>query len=366
MTLSSQSSANPIPRGSSIGIIGGGQLGRMLAMAAARLGYKTIALDPAADCPAAQVVDRVICADYSDASAVAELSEASDVITFEFENVDVEAIRSRTGETAVYPPLDALAISQDRLIEKRFLNENGLQAAEFATIDNLADLKTALIAFDGHGILKTRRFGYDGKGQVRISPDGPSAEEALKLIKNAPAVLEKLIDFECEVSVIVTRSLAGDVKCFDPARNTHENGILSVSAVPSGVAIEIETKAQGLATTLVEKLNYVGTLGLEFFVTRDGELKANEFAPRVHNSGHWTEAACSTSQFEQHIRAITGLPLGDPSRHSDASMANLLGDDIEKIPTLAWQDNLVVHDYGKTEARPGRKMGHYTRILPKT
>lgn len=356
----------PLAQGATIGIIGGGQLGRMLAASAARLGFKTVVLEPQVDCPAAQLCTRQIVAAYDDADALAALADQCDVITYEFENVDVAAVEQLEVAARVYPPSKPLAVAQDRAVEKTFLTQAGLTTAPWHRVDTVADLDKALAACGGKAILKSRRMGYDGKGQVRFSGShsDPTSEQALALVGHAPCVLEGFVDFTAEISVIGTRAIDGETKCYDPAANVHEGGILSTSSLPSGLDKAIEAQATELTTKLLNALSYVGTLGLEFFVTRQGTLIANEFAPRVHNSGHWTEAACAVSQFEQHIRAIVGWPLGDTSRHSDCVMHNLLGDAIDQLPTLAKQSGVVLHSYGKAEARPGRKMGHYTRLLP--
>lgn len=359
--------SKPLPAGATIGIIGGGQLGRMLAMAAAKLGFATIVLEPQENCPASQVANEQIVAPYDDSAALAQLAERTDVITYEFENIPVEALE-QLGETApIFPPCDALRVSQDRLVEKSFLNESGLQTAPFFDISTAEELHDALSQSAGRGILKTRRFGYDGKGQIRFSGanNDPMPGEAVKDLKGAPAILEGFIDFKCEISVIATRDQLGNVECFEPAQNVHKSGILFSSTVPSSVDEGTKIAAVIAATDLITALNYVGTLGLEFFVMADGSLIANEFAPRVHNSGHWTEAACTISQFEQHIRAITGWPLAEQHRHSDCQMENLLGDDINKLSMLANEPNVVLHSYGKAEARDGRKMGHFTRVFAK-
>ncbi|MEO1747279.1 MAG: 5-(carboxyamino)imidazole ribonucleotide synthase [Pseudomonadota bacterium] len=350
-----------------IGIIGGGQLGRMLALAAARLGHKTIVVDPGINCPAAQTCNRHIVADYDDRRALDEL-KACDVVTFEFENVDLDAIRALERTTPVAPSPKALEISQDRLTEKRFLSDAGLGTAAFEDVASAEPLKQALDKFGGKGILKTRRFGYDGKGQIAFtgSSDDPSPEKALEEIANAPAILEAFVPFVSEISVIITRDAGGHSACFEPARNLHINGILHTSTVPAGVSEKTLQNATTHAKSLADALNYVGTLGLEFFVLEDGSLIANEFAPRVHNSGHWTEAACTISQFEMHIRAITGWPLPTPVRHSDAVMENLIGEDIGKLKSLANRGDILLHDYGKSEARAGRKMGHFTQMTRKT
>jgi 5-(carboxyamino)imidazole ribonucleotide synthase len=354
-------------RGATIGIIGGGQLGRMLAMAAARLGFRTCVLEPQPDCPAAQLCNEQIVAPYDDAAALAGLAERCDVVTYEFENIASDAVRALQEAGLLRPGALALEIAQDRLVEKRFLNDNGIRTVAFRDVADAASLAEALAGFGGRGILKTRRFGYDGKGQVRFRGDAtdPAPEEALKDLGNVPAILEEFAPFAAEISVIATRAVDGTVVCFDPPRNVHENGILATSTVPCGMTASVETAAKEAAAKLAGALSYVGTLGLEFFVMDDGSLRANEFAPRVHNSGHWTEAACTVSQFEQHIRAIAGWSLGDGARHSDCVMENLIGDDIGRIPALAGEASVRVHDYGKTESRPGRKMGHFTRILPR-
>lgn len=355
----------PLPRQSRIGIIGGGQLGRMLALAAARMGYRCTILEPQAACPAAEVADRHIVAAYDDASALAELAKSCAVVTYEFENIDAQAIKQLETDIAVYPPSKALEVSQDRVTEKTFLAKAGLETAPWHDIASADDLTKALDAFGGRGILKTRRFGYDGKGQIRFdgTSKDPSPADALSHLDHAPAILEGFIDFRCEISVIATRALDGSTACYEPARNEHEGGILARSHVPSGVSDQLARQAQHLATALLNQLDYVGTLGLEFFVTSDDRMLANEFAPRVHNSGHWTEAACAVSQFEQHIGAISGWALGNTSRHSDCIMENVLGEAINRLPSIAETPNVVIHDYGKAEPKPGRKMGHFTRLF---
>ncbi|MBN9045655.1 MAG: 5-(carboxyamino)imidazole ribonucleotide synthase [Rhizobiales bacterium] len=357
----------PLKPGSAIGIIGGGQLGRMLAMAAARLGYETVILEPQAGCPAAQTANRQIVAAYDDPNALAELAAACDVITYEFENVPVSAA-DRLAQTAlVLPPPAALEISQDRFAEKKFLNESDIETAPWHPVNDEETLVAALGALGQRGILKTRRLGYDGKGQVRLdAPDENAIRAALAAINHAPAILEGFVDFAREVSVIAARDRADNVALFDIAENVHRDGILSTSTVPAAVFPQTAQAARAAAEKLLHALDYVGVLGLEFFVLADGSLLANEFAPRVHNSGHWTEAACAISQFEQHIRAVAGLPLGDTRRHSDCVMENLIDDDVEKVPAILRETDAVLHLYGKKEARPGRKMGHVTRIAPRT
>lgn len=352
-----------IAAGSTIGIIGGGQLGRMLAMAAARLGYRTVILEPQADCPAAQVANEQIVAAYDDPDALERLAELSDVITYEFENVPVDAAETLNETTPVFPPPEALKVSQDRVTEKRFLNKAGIPTAQWRIVENEGDLEAALLAFEGKGILKTRRFGYDGKGQVKFSgAKGEDAKAGFAAIGSVPSILEGLVDFTREISVIAARDAAGNIRIYDIAENVHSDGILATSTVPASVSSTIAGLAADSAHKLLAALNYVGVLGMEFFVLANGTLLANEFAPRVHNSGHWTEAACAVSQFEQHIRAVAGLPLGDTRRHSDCVMENLIGDDVAKLPAILAESGAVLHLYGKADARPGRKMGHVTRI----
>ncbi|TPN03692.1 5-(carboxyamino)imidazole ribonucleotide synthase [Mesorhizobium sp. B2-1-3] len=352
-----------LPAGSTIGIIGGGQLGRMLAMAAARLGYRTVVLEPQPDCPAAQVANRQVTAAYDDPAALAELAEASAVVTYEFENVPVAAAEALAAKVAVYPPARALDVAQDRVTEKTFLNGIGIATADFRAVDNDGELTAALKSFGGSGILKTRRMGYDGKGQ-RVFRDMQAGGFAgtCEAMGSVPLVLEAFVSFEREVSVIAARGIDGVVAAYDPAENVHRNGILHTSTVPAAIAPRTAEAARTAAVKILSALDYVGVIGVEFFVLADGSLLANEIAPRVHNSGHWTEAACTVSQFEQHIRAVAGLPLGDPRHHSDCVMENLIGDNISRVPELLAEPDLMLHLYGKAAARPGRKMGHFTRI----
>jgi 5-(carboxyamino)imidazole ribonucleotide synthase len=354
-----------LPPGATIGIIGGGQLGRMLAMAAARLGYRTIILEPQPDCPAAQVANRQIVAAYDDPAALDELAQAAAVVTYEFENVPVAAAEQLAQAVAVCPPPRALEIAQDRLTEKRFLNQVGISTARYFAVDNDDELATALRALDGSGVLKTRRLGYDGKGQRMFRAPADTAAGAFAAMGGVPLILEELVPFVREVSVIAARSGDGSRAAYDPVENVHRRGILHSSTVPAAISSDTAAKARDAAFALLDALDYVGVIGVEFFVLADGSLIANEMAPRVHNSGHWTEAACAVSQFEQHIRAIAGLPLGDTRRHSDCVMENLIGDDVLRAPDLLAEASLVLHLYGKVEARPGRKMGHFTRLRPR-
>jgi 5-(carboxyamino)imidazole ribonucleotide synthase len=345
-----------------IGIIGGGQLGRMLAMAAARLNFRTVILEPQADCPAAQVANSQITAPYGDPVALAELAAACELVTYEFENVPVEAAAILARNVPVYPPPRALEVAQDRLTEKRFLNDCGIPTARFHAVDSQADLEAALADFGGKGVLKTRRLGYDGKGQRVFASAADSADGAYAALGSVPLILESFVPFEREISIIAARAIDGTVETYDPAENVHRNGILDTSTLPARIGDATAKAARESAEKLLAALDYVGVVGIEFFVLPDGALIANEIAPRVHNSGHWTEAACVVSQFEQHIRAIAGLPLGSPARHSDCVMTNLIGDDINDVPAWLARPDALVHLYGKTEARAGRKMGHVTEL----
>lgn len=351
--------AKPLPTGSTVGIIGGGQLGRMLALAAARFGYRVVVLEPGADCPAAQVANRHLVASYDDPEALDALVELCDVVTYEFENVPLAAARSLVTRVPVRPGTEALRVAQDRLVEKEFLRGIGLATAPSAPIGQVDDVGPVLGAVGFPAIVKTRRLGYDGKGQIRLDEPGDHAA-IFDELGGVPLLAEGFVDFDCEISVVVARSLTGEVRTFPPARNEHEGGILRRSVVPAQVSPDTITAAEQAATTLIRALDYVGVLGLELFVTADGSILANEFAPRVHNSGHWTEVACPVDQFEQHVRAITGHALGDPTAQP-CEMVNLIGDEVDRWTELT-ADRWRVHLYGKDEARPGRKMGHATRL----
>lgn len=346
----------PLAPGSRIGILGGGQLGRMLSVAAAQLGLRCHIFEPGANPPAGHVAEEVTTAAYEDLEALQRFAASVDVVTYEFENIPTQALDAIEAIVPIRPGRNALAVSQDRIDEKNFLRDLGLTPAPFAAIDTLDDLNSALDEIGTPSILKTRRFGYDGKGQVRINARD-EAEAAFAALNDAPAVLEGFVDFEREISVIGARGLSGEVVCFDPGENIHLNGILHTTTLPAAITSSQKQDAVLLAGRILNALDYVGVMGVELFVTPNG-LIVNEIAPRVHNSGHWTQAACLIDQFEQHIRAIAGWPLGDGQRHSDAVMTNLIGDDAHN-----WKDHTGgLHLYGKAEARPGRKMGHVTRI----
>ncbi len=351
--------------GLTIGIIGGGQLARMLAMAVARLGLRAVILEPDRNCPAAQVANDHLIYAYDDETGLAALTDASDVITYEFENVPVASAKFLEGRATLYPGSKALEISQDRLVEKNFINNTGVRTARYFDIGCIEDLKTALIEFGGAGILKTRRLGYDGKGQVRFNgEDAVSIEAIFAEFGDAPCIIEEMVAFEREISVVAARDVSGNFVAFDPAWNTHKNGILRRSVVPCGLSEDILVAARTIAKQIMSELSYVGVMGTEFFVTDSGELLVNEIAPRVHNSGHWTEAACAISQFEQHVRAVVGWPLQDAARHSDCVMENIIGNEIDNIHMAANDGPVMLHLYGKNDVRPGRKMGHLTRLSP--
>ncbi|MDP4033192.1 MAG: 5-(carboxyamino)imidazole ribonucleotide synthase [Pseudorhodobacter sp.] len=347
--------------GSTIGILGGGQLGRMLSVAAARLGFRCHIFEPGANPPAADVAHALTSAPYSDTTALAAFAASVDVITYEFENIPTAALDLLEASRPIRPNRRALAISQDRLAEKAFLTDLGLSTAAYSGVTTQAELDAALAIIGTPAILKTTRLGYDGKGQARIMSPAEAAP-ALAMMAGTPCVLEGFIAFSAEISVIAARGLDGSVACFDPGENVHRDGILRSTTVPARLSPSQGTDAVLLAARILNALDYVGVMGVELFVTTSG-LIVNEIAPRVHNSGHWTQNGCAVDQFEQHIRAITGWPLGDGSRYADVVMENLIGDDIARIATLAKERNTALHLYGKAETRAGRKMGHINRII---
>lgn len=346
--------------GATIGIIGGGQLGRMMCQAAAELGFRTVVLAPDEDAPAAQLCNRFICKTYDDIEGLRALEAATDVITYEFENIPADALD--TIAARVLPPVNALRISGDRFAEKTFIREQGLLVADFVDIDGPDALERGLDVFGGTGILKTRRFGYDGKGQWRINADTDWRQNSAQMLAQ-PAILERIIPFTRELSVIIARGIDGQTACYPPIENQHENHILRRSIMPAEVNMEQAEAARHIGETLVAQLDYVGILGVELFDTAEG-LIINEIAPRVHNSGHVTADTCAVGQFEQHIRAITGWPLGATDMHSQGEMTNILGHEIDNWAEFAGTPDTCVHLYGKPEAREGRKMGHFTRLAP--
>ncbi|HWA23103.1 MAG TPA: 5-(carboxyamino)imidazole ribonucleotide synthase [Caulobacterales bacterium] len=354
-----------LPPGSTIGILGGGQLGRMLSMAAARLGFDCHIYTPEADSCAARVSARETIAPYEDERALAAFAKSVQAITYEFENVPAATAEAlaKSG-TPVFPGAKSLAVAQDRAIEKEFFASLGIATAPFAKVEQRSDLDAALKQIGAPAILKTRRLGYDGKGQARLNA-AEDADSAYAAINAAPAILEGMVNFEREISVIAARGQDGAFAAFDVCENEHNGGILAVTRAPARIDARVAEKAIAATRTLMDALGHVGVLAVEFFLMADGALLANEFAPRVHNSGHWTEDACLTSQFEQHIRAIAGWPLGPTTRFADAEMHNLIGDDVATWAHFAADPDARLHLYGKGEARQGRKMGHVNRIRPR-
>ncbi|NBZ88335.1 5-(carboxyamino)imidazole ribonucleotide synthase [Stagnihabitans tardus] len=345
-----------------LGILGGGQLGRMLSVAASRLGYRTHIYEPGANPPAGHVADQVTTAPYEDEAALRAFAASVDVITYEFENVPTSALDLLESLKPIRPNRRALATSQDRILEKDFLNGLGIVTAPYASVTDEASLQAAIAKIGTPAILKTTRLGYDGKGQARIKEPAQAAA-AWASMQGAPSVLEGFVDFTHEVSVIAARALDGSVACFDPGENVHKDGILRTTTVPAKLTPSQRSDAILIAARILNALDYVGVMGVELFVTSKG-LICNEIAPRVHNSGHWTQNGCAVDQFEQHIRAVMGLPLGDGSRHSDVVMENLIGDDVLKVPAILKERHAALHLYGKGAPRPGRKMGHVNRVKP--
>jgi 5-(carboxyamino)imidazole ribonucleotide synthase len=348
-----------------IGILGGGQLGRMLALAAARLGFKCHVLCPDPRSPAFDVVRRVTEADYSDMAALDRFASDVDVVTYEFENVPAETATFLSARKPVLPDPKVLATTQDRLVEKHFVRSLGIATAPFAAVDSGDGLAAALAAIGKPAVLKTRRFGYDGKGQMMIRGEvDPSAFDELG---GQPQILEAFVPFEREISVVAARGADGRVVTFDVTENEHQDHILKTSRVPAAVTPAVAGEARRIAETIATAFSYVGVLAVEMFVVKDGTGHAvlvNEIAPRVHNSGHWTIDGASVSQFEQHIRAVAGLPLGTPVRRGRIEMTNLLGADVEDYRGYLSEPDTAVHLYGKTGVRPGRKMGHVTKVFP--
>ena len=355
----------PLGSDATIGILGGGQLGRMLALAAARLGFKCHVLCPDPHSPAFDVVRRVTEADYADMAALDRFANDVDVVTYEFENVPAETATFLSARKPVLPDPKVLATTQDRLIEKEFVQGLGIGTANFAAVDSPEGLTAALERIGEPAVLKTRRFGYDGKGQTMIR-DGGDPAALFNDLGGQPQILEAFVPFEREISVVAARSAHGQIESFDVIENTHQDHILKTSRVPAAVTPAVATEARRIAATIAQAFGYVGVLAVEMFVVRDGDSHAvlvNEIAPRVHNSGHWTLDGASVSQFEQHIRAVAGWPLATPVRRGRIEMTNLLGDDVNEVTRWLALPDTAVHLYGKTAVRPGRKMGHVTRVL---
>jgi len=361
VTVSSQVKLKP---GDTIGIVGGGQLGRMLAMAAARLGLKSQVFSPDPDSPAFDVVLNATCAEYADVEALELFANDVDVITYEFENVPAACAMILAARRPVLPDRKILETTQDRLAEKDFVRKLGIGTAEYADVASAAGLRAAIAAIGLPAVLKTRRFGYDGKGQTIIR-QGDDPDRTWEELGTKSAILEAFIPFEREISVIAARSADGEVECFDVTENEHSDHILKTSRAPAAISDALAAQARDIAAKIANALDYVGVLAVELFVVQgDGgpKILVNEIAPRVHNSGHWTLDGASISQFEQHIRAIAGWPLGKPVRHGPVTMTNLIGDDINDYERWLTVPGATVHLYGKGAPRPGRKMGHVTEV----
>jgi 5-(carboxyamino)imidazole ribonucleotide synthase len=352
--------------GATIGILGAGQLGRMLAMAAARLGLKTHVLAPDPEGPAFDIAGSRTIADYEDEEALARFAQSVDVVTYEFENVPLACAEFLGERRPLRPNARALALTQDRLPEKNFLRDIGLETAPYVAVEDAGALARAVAALGRPAILKTRRFGYDGKGQAQVR-DGSNLGALYRALGDEPKILERFIPFEREVSTIVARGLTGEFAAFDLCENEHERHILARTRVPAAVARATELEARALARQVVDALDYVGVLAVEIFVVKNRgaeKLIVNEIAPRVHNSGHWTIDGAETSQFEQHVRAIAGWPLGPTTRRGAIEMRNLIGEDANRWRDFLADPGLHLHLYGKIGNRAGRKMGHTTRVLP--
>lgn len=352
----------PLPPGSTVGILGGGQLGRMLGVAVAQLGYRAHIYAPDDDCVAGQVAAGFTRAAFDDPSALAEFAKNCDIITFEFENIPVDPLAEIAGTAAISPGITALTIAQDRVAEKQFARQQGGQTAPFLAAENLHEFETAVAEIGPPVVAKTIRMGYDGKGQVKLDHQSDPAQ-AWDILGGRPVIIEALVDFGAEFSVILVRGADGEIRYWDSPRNLHQDGILAQSTLPAGSLVEGQVaEARILARNIAEKLDYVGVMTAEFFATSSGPM-FNEMAPRVHNSGHWTIEGAVTSQFENHIRAICGLPLGDTATTAGrVEMLNIIGEDIEKTAQHFSDPAAHVHIYGKSAIMPGRKMGHVTRL----
>ena len=349
---------NKMPANITIGILGGGQLGLMLSEAAKKLGYKTHIYATNKDEPALNHTDKSTIAEFNDQKALINFYENCDIITFEFENIPISTLSNLNIYKKFIPNINSLEITQDRLLEKKFVTSAGHKTTEFAVINSKHDIEPAYRLIGDKGILKTRKFGYDGKGQFSIH-NLSDLKYAWKELNQVPSILEKKIDFNAEISIILARDKNGFIKEFDLSENIHKDGILIESNIPAMVSHSIEKKSKEIGISIINKLNYIGVLAIEMFVY-EGSVLINELAPRVHNSGHWTLDACETSQFEQHIRAITGMPLGETKRHSRVTMKNLIGNQVQKLDKFFNKTNTKIYIYGKKEVRPGRKMGHIT------
>jgi len=360
----------PLVPGATLGMLGGGQLGRMFTIAARNMGYKVIVLEPDIGSPAGQLADKHIIAAYDDADALLQMSEQCDVITTEFENIPADVLNKLAETVPVYPSAESVEKAQDRIVEKAFILSCGLLPVPYGIINTNSDIADAVKDLTFPAILKTARFGYDGKGQQTIN-SADEVEAAYKETGQVACVLEQRIDLDCEISVVLGRNQHGESHCFPVSENIHKDGILYQSICPANVDQNIITAAQAAAKRLADKLEYVGVLAVEFFVTKQDELLVNEMAPRTHNSGHFTIDACVTSQFEQQVRMVCGLPFGDSKLLSPVVMTNMLGDlwitKNDEMSQPKWQNLLdntssKLHLYGKAEARSGRKMGHFCTL----
>lgn len=354
--------------GATIGILGGGQLARMLALAGARLGLKSHIFSPYEDDPAFDVCAGKTLAEFLDEEALARFADAVDVVTYEFENVPAATAAFLSARKPVRPNPNVLALTQDRLTEKRFLHDLGIETAEFADVADAGALARGVAKIGRPSILKTRRLGYDGKGQLLIR-DGADLATSFRSLGCVPCILESVVPFAKEVSVVAARTTNGAFRSYDVCENAHEHHILSMTLAPADIKPETATEAMELARRIAQAADYVGVIAVEMFVVKSdaGErLIVNEIAPRVHNSGHWTLDGAVTSQFEQHMRAVAGWPLGSTRRHGRVTMHNLIGDDVNAWPDILQEGGASLHLYGKKEARPGRKMGHVTRVSPET
>jgi 5-(carboxyamino)imidazole ribonucleotide synthase len=352
--------------GDTIGILGGGQLGRMLALAAARLGLRCQVFSPDPDSPAFDVVLHATCAEYADVEALELFANDVDVVTYEFENVPAAAAMVLAAKRPVLPGRSALETTQDRLTEKDFVTSLGIRTASYADVSSVASLREAIMRIGLPAVLKTRRFGYDGKGQTLIRK-ADDLERVWAELGTKSAILEAFVPFEREISVVAARGADGQVECFDVTENEHRDHILKVSRAPAAIPDALADQARAIAEQIATALDYVGVLAVEMFVVAGDEgpgVLVNEIAPRVHNSGHWTLDGASISQFEQHIRAIAGWPLGTPVRHGMVTMTNLIGDEINDYEQWLTVPGATVHLYGKGAPRPGRKMGHVTKVAP--
>jgi 5-(carboxyamino)imidazole ribonucleotide synthase len=355
----------PLPPNATIGLVGGGQLGRMSALAAARLGYRCHILTREQDSPASQVSAATTISDYHEPNGLREFAAAVDVISFEFENVSAEGLDLLASLRPVRPAPAILRVSQDRVLEKAFLNGASIPTAPWAPVHDLDELRMAVERIGLPAVLKTTRLGYDGKGQALLRRTGDLAD-AYSALSPKPLILEGFVDFAQEISVVAARGAEGGYAAFDTVENRHRGHILDVTLAPARISEAVDGQAQVITRRIADALDLVGLLAVEMFVDGEGRVVVNEIAPRPHNSGHWTIDACPASQFELHIRAIAGLPLPPAVRHSDAVMKNLVGPGEAALwPEVVATPGLIPHLYGKVEARPGRKMGHVTRLFPK-